>query len=76
MKILSLQPFFGGSHRNFSDGWIENSQHDWTVLSLPDRTWKWRMRHAPLEFARELEALKSQGQSWDCLLYTSDAADE
>lgn len=70
MKILSLQPFFGGSHRNFSDGWIENSQHDWTVLSLPDRTWKWRMRHAPLEFARELEALKSQGQSWDAILTT------
>ena len=70
MKILSLQPFFGGSHRNFNDGWIQHSQHHWTVLALPDRSWKWRMRHAPLEFARQIDALKSQGHSWDAIVTT------
>jgi len=63
MKILSLQPFFGGSHRSFSDQWITYSGHQWTVLSLPDRHWKWRMRHAPLEFAAQIEKLKSQGET-------------
>ena len=70
MKILSLQPFFGGSHRHFNDGWIKHSRHDWTVLSLPARSWKWRMRHAAIEFARELDNLKSDGQSWDAILTT------
>ena len=76
MKILSLQPFFGGSHRNFNDGWIKHSRHDWTVLSLPARNWKWRMRHAALEFAQQFDNLKSQGQSWDAILTTDmlDAA--
>lgn len=70
MKILSLQPFFGGSHRDFNDGWIKHSRHDWTVLSLPARNWKWRMRHAAIEFAQQIETLKSQGQSWDAILTT------
>ncbi len=70
MKILSLQPFFGGSHRNFNDGWIKHSRHDWTVLSLPARSWKWRMRHAAIEFARQFDKLRSQGQSWDAILTT------
>lgn len=74
MKILSLQPFFGGSHRNFSDGWVKYSRHDWTVLSLPARSWKWRMRHAPIEFARQFESLRSQGQSWDAI-FTTDMLD-
>ena len=70
MKILSLQPFFGGSHRNFNEQWITYSQHDWTVLSLPDRHWKWRMRHAPLEFADQIATLKSQGHTWDAVIGT------
>jgi len=70
MKVLSLQPFFGGSHRSFNDGWIQHSRHEWTVLSLPDRNWKWRMRHAALEFARQLTILETQGQSWDAILCT------
>ena len=70
MKILSLQPFFGGSHRNFNDQWIAHSRHDWTVLSLPDRHWKWRMRHAPLEFADQITKLKSQGHAWDAIIGT------
>jgi len=70
MKVLSLQPFFGGSHRNFNDGWIKHSQHQWTVLSLPDRNWKWRMRHAALEFARAVSNLQSQGQTWDAIVCT------
>jgi len=70
MNVLSLQPFFGGSHRSFSDGLIRHSRHQWTVLSLPDRHWKWRMRHAPLEFAKEIRKLQLQGQRWDAIFCT------
>ena len=70
MNVLSLQPFFGGSHRNFSDGWVKHSRHRWTVLSLPDRHWKWRMRHAPLKFASQINQLQSQGKQWDAIFCT------
>ncbi len=57
MKILALNPFHGGSHRAFLDGWMRHSTHEFHVLSLPARKWKWRMRHAPVEFARQLEGV-------------------
>jgi len=55
MHILALNPFHGGSHKAFLDGWIANSnRHDWTCLTLPDRHWKWRMRHGAFTFAQQL----------------------
>ncbi len=45
-KVLALEPYYGGSHRAFIDGWIEHSRHDFQLLTLPAHHWKWRMRHA------------------------------
>ena len=53
-KILSLQPYFGGSHRAFLEGWIKHSRHTFDVLTLPAYKWKWRMRHAAVTFAEEV----------------------
>ncbi|RCS42101.1 DUF3524 domain-containing protein [Bremerella cremea] len=55
MHILALEPYYGGSHRAFLDGWSSASRHTWTKLTLPAHHWKWRMRHAPLTFAQQLE---------------------
>ena len=54
MRVLAIEPFYGGSHKAFLDGWIERSRHDWTVLGLPPCKWKWRMRHAPITFADDV----------------------
>ena len=35
LKILALEPYYGGSHKAFLDGWIARSVHDWTLLSQP-----------------------------------------
>ena len=51
MRILALEPYFGGSHQAFLEGWSAASRHDWTVLKLPPYKWKWRMRHAAVTFA-------------------------
>jgi glycosyltransferase involved in cell wall biosynthesis len=71
LKILALEPYYGGSHRAFLDGWIAASGHRWTLLTLPAYQWKWRMRHAPLSFASELErpVIADQGP-WDVLFAT------
>lgn len=70
LEILSLQPFFGGSHRQFDEGWRRHSRHHWTALTLPDRHWKWRMRHSPIEFAKQIAELKRAGQQWDVVVCT------
>ena len=54
MNILALEPYYGGSHRAFLDGWISASRHTWTLLTLPAHHWKWRMRHAAITFAQQI----------------------
>ncbi|MEE2778136.1 MAG: DUF3524 domain-containing protein [Acidobacteriota bacterium] len=65
MKVLALEPFLGGSHRAFLEGWQSHSRHTWTTLGLPARKWKWRMRQSPLLFAGEIDERRSSGESWD-----------
>jgi glycosyltransferase involved in cell wall biosynthesis len=54
MKLLFLEPFYGGSHRDFARGLCDHSAHDITLVTLPARFWKWRMRGAALHFARTM----------------------
>lgn len=55
LRILALEPYYGGSHRAFLDGWIGHSRHDWTLETLPPAKWKWRMRHAAVTFAERTD---------------------
>jgi glycosyltransferase involved in cell wall biosynthesis len=70
MRILALEPYYGGSHRAFLDGWRSVSRHEWTLLTLPAHHWKWRMRHAAVTFAREAASRLGQGEGWDVLFAT------
>jgi glycosyltransferase involved in cell wall biosynthesis len=71
MRILALEPYYGGSHQAFLDGWAAAGRHEWTLLSLPAYKWKWRMRHAAVTFAGEVRPRLAQGARWD-LLFCSD----
>ncbi|MBU8932799.1 MAG: DUF3524 domain-containing protein [candidate division Zixibacteria bacterium] len=71
MRILALEPFYDGSHRAFLDGWQSRSRHEWTVLGLPGYKWKWRMRHAAITFAEDVNQRLSNGEQWD-VLFCSD----
>ena len=70
MKVLALQPFFGGSHQQFHEGWVSHSAHDWSTVALPDRHWKWRMRHSAIHFAQEVGDRYRAGQRWDAIVCT------
>jgi len=54
MKFLFIEPFFGGSHRDFAESLIEHSCHKIDLYTLPARFWKWRMRGAALYFAEKI----------------------
>jgi len=71
MRILALEPYYGGSHKAFLDGWSAGSEHEWTILSLAPYKWKWRMRHSAVTFARQSRELLAEGQNWD-LIFCSD----
>lgn len=72
MRVLALEPYDGGSHRAFLDGWMaEGGSHAWTRLSLPPWKWKWRMRHAAITFAAELRERVRAGERWDAVFCSS-----
>ncbi len=58
MKFLFLEPFFGGSHQDFAEGWVAHSRYQIDLLTLPARFWKWRMRGAALYFLKKIPSLE------------------
>jgi glycosyltransferase involved in cell wall biosynthesis len=36
-----LEPFFGGSHKDFAQGLVSHSRHKIDSVTLPARFWKW-----------------------------------
>jgi glycosyltransferase involved in cell wall biosynthesis len=57
VKILFLEPFFGGSHKDFALGFAAHSSHDVDLVTLPDCFWKWRMQGASLYFINQVKNL-------------------
>ena len=68
MRVLALEPYYGGSHRAFVDGWSACSRHDWTLVTLPPHKWKWRMRHGAITLADRVNQHAAAGETWDVLL--------
>ncbi|MBW1764571.1 MAG: DUF3524 domain-containing protein, partial [Deltaproteobacteria bacterium] len=58
MRFLFLEPFFGGSHRDFAEGLVAHTRHEIDLLTLPARFWKWRMRGAALHFFEKIESIE------------------
>lgn len=72
LRIVALEPYYGGSHRAVLDGLVKSVDAEWTLLTLPARKWKWRMRGAAITMATEarslargLQATEGEGPPWD-----------
>jgi len=69
LEILYLEPFDGGSHAVFTQTLTTHVPAKWTVLTLPGRHWKWRMRGAaPYWVLAHREAL---ARSYDVVFASS-----
>ena len=53
--VLFLESFYGGSHRDFADGFKEASRHRVDLITLPGRFWKWRIRGAAFSFYKTIK---------------------
>jgi len=71
MRILALEPYYGGSHKAFLDGLCAHSRHEFDLLTLPARKWKWRMRGAALAFAEMLDDYDRRPDLLFCSDYVS-----
>jgi len=56
-RVLFLDPYHTASHQTLSLALLENSRHRVSLLSLPPRKWKWRMRGSALAFEPMVRAL-------------------
>ncbi len=51
-KVTIISPYHGGSHKAWAAGYQKHSRHEVTLLTLPDRFWKWRMHGGAVTLAR------------------------
>jgi glycosyltransferase involved in cell wall biosynthesis len=65
-RVLFLDPYHGPSHRALSTALRDRSRHDVTLLTLPPRKWKWRMRGAALAFESVVRALPAAPELLVC----------
>ncbi len=65
LRVLALEPYYGGSHQAFLDGYRGHSRHRLDLLTMPARKWKWRMRGAALAMG---ELLSERRGTFDALL--------
>lgn len=50
-KILFLEPFYGGSHKQLIDTILEAlPKVDYDIFTLPAKKWHWRSRTSALSF--------------------------
>lgn len=66
LRLLVLEPYYGGSHRAVLDGLLDRLDVEADVLTLPARKWKWRMRGAAITMAasaREMHSSRLEANS-------------
>jgi glycosyltransferase involved in cell wall biosynthesis len=74
LRIDLVEPFFGGSHRAWAEGWAAYSDHEVCLHTLPGSAWRWRMRGAAVTIAPRLVA-GSEHRGPPDLLVVSDMVD-
>lgn len=67
-KVLILEPYFGGSHKSFLEGLMNEVQAEYTMLTLPARKWKMRMQLSAPWFVEQLGHFTCEQRRFDTVL--------
>jgi len=54
VRVALAEPYYGGSHKAWADGYADNSANKVTLVTHEARFWKWRMHGAHLTLATDL----------------------
>lgn len=68
LRVLALEPWYGGSHQRFLDGLAAHSRHDVRAVTMTARTWKWRMQGGAVTLAEKAREATADGWTPDVLL--------
>ena len=71
MKVLALEPWFGGSHKRFLTELQRHSAHEVRSVELAARFWKWRMQGGAVTLAEKARAIAAEGFVPD-VIFASD----
>mgnify|MGYP001814352537 CR=1 FL=1 len=71
MRITLVDPYLGGSHRAWAEGYAAHSRHDVAILGMPAAFWKWRMQGGWVTLAEQLLLDVEQRGAPDLLLASS-----
>jgi len=52
MKILLVEPYYTGSHKQWADGYKNHSMHEIRIISMEGQFWKWRMHSGAITLAK------------------------
>lgn len=72
MQVLLVEPYLGGSHRAWAEGYAAVSTHDVRIVSHPARWWRWRMQGSAMTLA---EAATADGAPRPDVVLVSDMTD-
>ncbi len=68
MRIAVIEPYYGGSHQAWADGYQGNSRHEVTLFMHEARFWKWRMHGSDVALASEFVKHVSAYGAFDLIL--------
>lgn len=73
LRVLVLEPYYGGSHKSFLSG-LSQLPFQFELMTFPARKWKWRMRLAAPFYARKLHEAGKQFDRILCSTFVDVAA--
>lgn len=71
LRIALVEPYLGGSHRAWAEGYRRHSAHDVELFGLPAVHWKWRMQGGHVTLAPQVEAATAERGPFDVVLASS-----
>ncbi len=73
-RLLFVEPFYGGSHRQFVDALRARSSWEIELVTMPAKFWRWRRRLSAFEIARRMAERDLRPGAFD-LVVVSDYVD-
>jgi len=60
LKILYVEPFYSGAHKQWIDNYKKISKHNITIINLSGKKWKWRMHGGAITLAEKFNNLNQK----------------
>ena len=58
MRVLLLETYYTGSHKQWIDGYKKFSKHEIEILWMTGQFWKWRMHGGAVTLANSFNKMK------------------